>query len=314
LVAASDEPQKRQTSSRAIEDALARQGADATVEPGMARGSYRVVRRVKGHPKVSVVLHAPEGWTNWSLRDRLAKQTAYPIHQIIEARVGREEPSSAGRVSHPFPARALNLAAGGAEGEYLLFMDVRANPTDAGWLSELLGQAQRQEVGAVGCRLLDPSGGLRHGGSLVEVNRLTGDPREEMKRLIGDPRERASEGREYLPLTDYAFNYEAASMECTMIRRASFERVEGYDDANLPNALYDLDLSFRLRELGLLNVYTPYTQMVCKGFRILPWVEEIEYVWKRWWDRLVQILHYQTSPLYLAYHGLDREALFALPS
>jgi GT2 family glycosyltransferase len=305
LLTASGEPQKRWVSPRAIEDALARQGAAATVEPGMTRGSYRVVRSVKGLPKVSVVLHAPEGWTNWSLGDRLAEQTAYPVHQIIEARVGRAGPSSAARVSHPFPARALNLAAGEAEGEYLVFMDVRAQPTDTGWLSELLGQAQRQEVGAVGCRLLDPSGGMRHGGSLVEINQLTGDPREEMKRLIGNPRERALEGGEYLPLTDYAFNYEATSMECMMVRRASFERVEGFDDANLPNALYDLDLSFRLRELGLLNVYTPYTQAVCRGFRNLPWVEETEYVWNRWWDKLVQILHYQTSPVYLAYHGLD---------
>jgi GT2 family glycosyltransferase len=135
-----------------------------------------------------------------------------------------------------------------------------------------------------------------------------------MNRLIGIPQEHLSDGGNYLPLTDYAFNFEATSVECMMIGTATFEEVEGFDDANLPNALYDLDLSFRLREIGLLNVYTPYTHVTCRGFRNQPYAEEIEYMWNRWWKKLVQVLHYQTSPLHPAYHGLDKGALFAVPS
>lgn len=287
-------------SPRATEDALARRGTDAAVEPGLIEGSFRVVRRVEGSPRVSVIVSVPEGFTDVSLVDEIERHASYPIHEIIVANVGRGLPSSAGRVSHPFPARALNLAAGEAGGEYLVFVDARARTMTSGWLREMLSQAQRPEAGAVGCKLLSAAGGLRHGGSLVEMSRLTGYSEEHV----------TEDGR-YLPLVDHAFNFGAAPAEHMMVRRAYFERVGGFDDANLPTAFYDLDLSFRLQEAGLINVYTPYAQAVFGGVRTVPGREEIEYVWNRWWARLVRFLYYQRSPLDPAHHGLEREALYA---
>jgi GT2 family glycosyltransferase len=99
-----------------------------------------------------------------------------------------------------------------------------------------------------------------------------------------------------------------------MIGRERFERVGGFDDANLPTAFYDLDLSFRLQEIGLLNVYTPYTQAIFGGVWTVPGGEEIEYMWNRWWPRLVRLLYYQRSSLDRAHHGLEREALYAASS
>jgi O-antigen biosynthesis protein len=222
---------------------------------------------------------------------------------VILASVGRGLPSSAERVSHPFPARSLNLAAGGAAGEYLVFLDARARVASPDWLPEMLSQAQRPEAGAVGCKLLGPAGGLRHGGSLVEMSRLTGYPEEPVM-----------EGGRYLPLVDYAFNFGAAPAEHMMVRAAAFERVGGFDDANLPTAFYDLDLSFKLHEIGLLNVYTPHARVTYGGAGVVPGRDEIEYVWSRWWARLVRLLYYQRSPLDHAHHGLEKGALFASPS
>jgi hypothetical protein len=288
---------RRQASPRAIEDALARRGVDADLDPGLVEGSFRVVRRVSGRPKVSAIVSAPEGVTDTSLVDGLEQQTSYPIHQVIVASVGREVRPAPAQVNHSFPARALNLAAGEAEGDYLVFIDARVQVETPGWLQEMLRQAQRQEVGAVGCKLLAPSGGVQHGGSLVEMGRLTGSAEEP-----------AFEGRHYLPLLDHAFNFGAASAECMMVRSASFERVGGFD-TNLPTACYDLDLSFRLREIGLQNVYTPYARVIGSGGRAMPSEGEVSYMWSRWWNELVQALYYQRSPLHPAYHGLDREAL-----
>ena len=291
---------RSQATSLAIEDALSRRGEDATVEP--ANGSCRVIRRVGGTPEVSVVVHAPEVWTDWSLVDRLVCETAYPIRRIAEARLDRTGNTAAARMSHPLPARTLNLAASEGGGEYLAFIDARARIADSNWLAEMLGHAQRQGVGAVGCKVLDPSGGLRHGGSLVDTSRLTGDPREGV-----------TESNDYLPLTDRPFNFGATSAECMMVRRATFEEAGGFDDTNLPNAFYDLDLSFRFRENGLLNVYTPYTDVVCKGSHRLPYIEEIEYMWHRWWEMVVQVLHYRLSPPHPAHHEFDKRALLLLP-
>lgn len=280
-----DAPGNKAT-SHAIEDALARREENATVEPGLTEGSFRVVRRVGGRPRVGVIVCAPEGMTNVPLAHELEQKTSYPIHQLIVAGVGREAHPSAGRVNNPFPTRRINLAAAEVEGDYLVFIDARARITDPGWLMELLGQARRRGVGAVGCKLLNASGDLRHGGSLVEMTRLTGYPE---RPIVG--------AGNMLPLVDHAFDFGAASSECMLVRRAMFERVGGFDDENLPTAFYDLDLSFRLHEIGLRNVYTPYTSVVCGGVRPVPNVEEIEYMWNRWWERIVYLLYYQRSPL-----------------
>jgi GT2 family glycosyltransferase len=99
-----------------------------------------------------------------------------------------------------------------------------------------------------------------------------------------------------------------------VVRAASFEKIGGFDDANLPTAFYDLDLSFRLQEIGLLNVYTPYARVICKSVGTVPGRDEIEYVWNRWWARLVRLLYYARSPLDHAHHGLEKGAWFASPS
>jgi O-antigen biosynthesis protein len=292
-----------QTTSRAIRDALVRRGEDAGVEPGPSEGSFRVVRRVGGRPGVGVVVSVPEGATDVALVGELLRRTSYPIHRIVVAGVESGTHGSAGHdVSHPFLARALNLAAAEAGGEYLVFVDGGARITEPDWLLEMLRQAQRREVGAVGCRLVNQFGGLRHGGSVVEMSQLTGSAEEPV-----------SEGGHYLPLVDHTFNLVAAPAECMMVRREPFERVEGFDDVNLPTALYDLDLSFRLRESGLLNVYTPHARVVFEGIKPGPRKEEIEYVWNRWWGRVVQALYYQRPPFDPAHQGLDRETLSVLP-
>ena len=293
-------PGEGRISSRAVEDALARRGEDAVVEPGPTDGSFRVVRRVGGRPRVGVVVSVPEERTDAPLAEEIERLTSYPIHEIVVAGSGARRPADYD-VSHPFLARALNLAAARAGGEYLVFVDGGVRLPDSDWLLEMLREAQRREVGAVGCRLVDPSGALRHGGSLVEMSRLTGS--------AGEP---VSEGGRYLPVVDHAFNFGAASTECMMVRREPFERVGGFDDANLPTALYDLDLSFRLRELGLLNVYTPHARVVYEGIKPEPREEEIGYVWNRWWGRVAQALHYQRSPFDPAYR-LDGETLSVLP-
>lgn len=292
---------ENQALSRAVEDALVRRETDATVERGTTEGSFRVVRSLQGRPRVSVIVFAPEGVVETSLLDELERKTSYPVHQVIVAGTGRVERPSVGHVDHPFPARALNLAAAEAEGEYLVFVDARTRMTTPGWLREMLTQAQREDVGVVGCKLLNPNGSLRHGGSLVQMSRLTGHP------------EHVSEGGFYLPLVDYPFNFAAASSECMVVRREVFEGVGGFDDANLPTAFYDLDLSFRLREAGLLNVYTPYAQVVCGGLKAAPSVGERKYMWTRWWGEVVRVLYYQQSPLHSERHGLDRETLSVLP-
>lgn len=284
-------------SLRAVEEALARREENATVEPDPERRSLRVIRHPTGRPEVSVVISVPEGTGGTSLIREVEESTSYGVHQVIVASGEKLARPSAENVSHSFPARALNLAAEEAAGSFLLFVDGSVQTTSSRWLPELLNQARRKGVGAVGCRLLHPDRSLRHGGSLIDVSRLVGYPDESARRNETPP-----------PLVDQAFNFAAASAGCMLVRKTIFDRVGGFDDENLPTAFYDLDLSFRLREIGLLNVYTPHASLVYDGgSQALPAVEEIEYMWRRWWEYLVQLLYYRWSPLHTARHGAGAE-------
>ena len=46
-----------------------------------------------------------------------------------------------------------------------------------------------------------------------------------------------------------------------MVRRASFDRVGGFDET-LPVAWNDVDFCLRLREVGLRNVYLPHVRLI----------------------------------------------------
>ncbi len=292
-----DTPENGQTqaSLRAVEDALARRGEDSAVEPDPAQGSFRVVRHITGRPKVSVIVSAPQGTDTVPVVDELKRRSSYPIHQIIVASDGRTVHPSADHVSDSFPARALNLAARRARGEYLVFVDGGAQMTTPEWLAELLSEAQRRGVGAVGCKLLNPDGSLRHGGSLIEVSRLVG---YEGDAVLDD---------QAPLLVDQVFNFAAVSAGCMMMAKDVFDEVGGFDDEMLPTAFYDLDLSFRLQEKGLRNVYTPYASLIHGGSELQPGVEEIAYMWSRWWEQLVRLLYYRWSPLRAGYQEISGE-------
>jgi hypothetical protein len=280
----------------AVEDALRRRGEDASVEP--VRGSLRINRRVD-EPGVSIMVHVPPGTSAAPLLEHLEHEARHPGRELILVGGDREAyPSVDLHVDHPFPARALNLAAGKAGGEYLAFVNGRAEEISAGWIPELLGEARREGVGVAGGKVLAPNGGVRHGGSVIEAGWLAGRLEEPV-----------SEDEDYLPPINRRFNPAAASVAFMMVRRESFEGVGGFDDDNLLSAFYDLDLSFRLREKGLLNIYTPHASIVLGVPVPVPDKAEIAYMWRRWWAEQVRMLFYRRSPLYTEHRGLDVETL-----
>lgn len=307
-------PSVTPSSKRSVEEALVRRGDEGVVEGDPDRGAVRVVRRPSGVGGASVIVFVPEGMDEVPLIAELGREASGGlIREVIRARVDREAHLSrtdgGGKdASHPFPARALNLAAQRAEGEQLVFLDGRSELTDPGCIAELLGHTGRPGVGAVGCRLMRPGGGLHYGGSFVDLSRLTGRPDEV-----------AFEREERPPLVDLPFNPLAVPAECLAVRRAVFESAGGFDDENLPTAFYDLDLCLRLREKGLLSVYTPYTSLGCGNLgdpnvTTLPDEAEVAYVWRRWWGELVRLLSYRFSPLYPTLHAAGAETLALLES
>jgi hypothetical protein len=292
----------REAARRAVKEALKRRDSEATVEPGPTPGSIRVVRGLSRRPTVSVVaLVTAPGFASSDPE----KESSYPLHEVIPARAGGGVAPEERATSVPV-AKAANLAAGRATGEYLLFVRNYRGATSSEWVLELLRQARRDEVGAVGGRVLNGDGSTRNAGSYLNLSKLTGSSSDALPQR---------ETSRFLPVIDHPFNPAAVAIDCMMIRRSVFEDVGGFDEGELPTAFYDLDLCFRLGESGLLNVYTPDASVFSREVLWpLPGVKQIGYMWERWWPVLVKMLHYEDSPLLAGSEKLDEDLLLSIVS
>ena len=79
------------------------------------------------------------------------------------------------RFNHPFNFSAINnFAVAQAAGELVALVNDDTEVISPEWLSEMVAQAVRPEVGAVGAKLLYPDGKIQHGGVVLGINGLAG--------------------------------------------------------------------------------------------------------------------------------------------
>ncbi len=144
--------------------------------------------------------------------------------------------------------RACNVAARGARGDYLLFLnnDTQVLP---GWLDTMLALFRsRDDVGVVGSQLLYPDGRLQEAGGII-WNDASGWN-------FGRHEDPERPGYSYVREVDYC---SGASL---MVPRPLFAHVGGFDERYAPAYFEDADLCFRLRAIGLKTLYQPRSRIV----------------------------------------------------
>lgn len=148
-------------------------------------------------------------------------------------------------------ARINNFAAKEAKGEFLLLLNNDVEFINKDFIKELLMYAQREDVGAVGAKLLFPDDTIQHAGIVIGLgaHRTAGH--------IHYKDENAHIG--YMGRLCYAQNVSAVTGAALMVKKADYEAVGGLDEGYAV-ALNDVDFCLRLREKGLLNVFTPFAE------------------------------------------------------
>lgn len=259
-------PYVRDAQQRTLSEHLARRGeGEAKLEAlpytSMWRPRFFVSTPL---PKISVVVpkhvlvHAPLA-ARWL--GRLAKE--YPSVEVIVAGLDGDtselEEFTGRDVSHPpnceSPrninyASIFNLGASIASGEFLCFISgeiTRANPS---WLAELVGQALRADVGAVGPVILSEHGTVQSAGLTLCHGEVQALFRGVQARSLGTMCRLA-----------VARDVSALSAACLMVRRAAFEQVRGFDPKQFSGALYDVDLCLKLRAHYYRLISTPLAQV-----------------------------------------------------
>lgn len=154
--------------------------------------------------------------------------------------------------NQPFNYSVLNNAGvRTTNAPYVLFLndDIRVIHPD--WLSAMLEHAQREEVGAVGAKLLYPNDTLQHAGVALGIYDNSGHA----FKFIPDAQ------HAYFDFPDLVRNCLAVTAACMLLRRELFWEVGGFDEQNLSVAFQDVDLCLKLNEKGYRNVYTPFAKL-----------------------------------------------------
>lgn len=253
---------------RALGDHLERTSVPATAGAGLA-GTNRVVYRLPAPaPSVSLIIATRD-------RVKLLRQTIndiiyrtdYPTPEIIvvdnrsEDRATLEylddlrERSEKIRVLEydaPFNFSAINnYAAREARGEIIGLLNNDLKVISPGWLREMVSQAARPEVGAVGAKLYYENDTVQHGGIILGLGATAAGHAHKTF-----PRESCG----YVKRACAVQNLSAVTGACLVLRREVFERAGGMNE-ELPIAFNDVDLCLRIRRLGLLIVWTPYAEL-----------------------------------------------------
>ena len=148
--------------------------------------------------------------------------------------------------------RLNNLGAKESDGELLLFLNDDVEITDAGWLTELVKQAQRPCVGTVGALLYYPEGMLQHAGVfLVDTGGGCAHLFHKMAPSSG------LRGNLHNLVREVSANTGA----CLLVSRENFAAVEGFDEG-LAVVGNDIDLCLKLRQKGFVNIWTPRCSLI----------------------------------------------------
>lgn len=143
-----------------------------------------------------------------------------------------------------------------AKGSYLIFYNDDVIPYSVDWIQELLNVMEIDGVGGVSPLLLHEDLTVQYAGMITGVPGLYGT---------------SFNGRMFGVLDNPVFHYllirdvSILSGACMMIRKEIFNEISGFNALNTPNGHSDIDISFKIRNMGLRCVYTPYASLIHIG-------------------------------------------------
>lgn len=250
-----------------VANALKRRCIFGSVSFGKHPGTYRVQRTIHNNPTVSIII--PFRDLSEILKrciDSILNKTEYPFFEIIGVSNQSQEPATFALMAeykknpqvifihyeHDFNFSAINnFAVNLAQGKHILLLNNDTEVINPGWLAALLENSQRPEVGAVGAKLYYPNHRIQHAGVIVGIGGSAGHAHKCLD--WEDPG--------YFNRLDVIQNVSAVTGACLMVKKEIYKALGGLDPINLPISFNDIDFCLRIRELGYLNVFTPYCEL-----------------------------------------------------
>lgn len=286
---------------RAVRDHLKRVSARAVAEQA-GPGRVRVLRSIPdAPPKVSLIVPTRDKLELLEVCvSSILEKTVYPNFELLIADNQSSEPETIAyfkkisadprvsiiRYDAPFNYSAVNnYAARFATGDIIGLLNNDIEVESGSWLTEMVAEVVREDVGVVGAKLLYPDGTIQHAGVILGMHGVAGHV------YAGKPRSYPGQMGRALSVQEFS----AVTAACLLVRKDVFLAVGGLDE-QLAVAFNDIDFCLRIKALGYRNIWTPHAvlfhhESASRGYEDTPeklarFNGEVEFMHKRWGDGL----------------------------
>lgn len=252
------------SATKAIREHLERKKRNAKVIETQFRGWSRVRYEIEEPPLVSIIICTLDriDLLGPCVTSILAR-SRYPNYEVLIVDNNSRQQETLDYLNHlkkspnirilkdaqPFNYSALNNdAVPSARGDVLCFMNNDTEVISADWLYEMVSHAVRDEIGAVGAKLLYPDNRVQHAGVVLGIGGVADHVFCGM----------SADAPGYMGRAQLIQNYTAVTGACMVLRKAVFEEVGGFNQRELKVAFSDIDLCLKIHAAGYRNLWTPY--------------------------------------------------------
>lgn len=227
---------------------------------------YRIKYKIKGNPLISIIIPNKDSIKYLKRALKSILQSSYENFEIIIVENNSknkrtfkyyDEISKNDKIKviyykeKVFNYSAINnYGVTYAKGEYILLLNNDIEVINKEWLEEMLSICQREDVGAVGAKLLYKDNLVQHAGVVIGMGGIAGH----VDKMIQD----SETG--YHARAVVVNNYSAVTAACLMTKKELYKKVNGLDEG-FKVAFNDIDFCMKIRRENKLIVYTPYAKL-----------------------------------------------------
>lgn len=284
---------------RALKSCIEHSKLPASVQDGALPNTYKVDWLIPNDsPEVSIIIPTRDSFEIIKRAvDSIIEKTSYENYKIyiVDNQSNKKETlewfdtlnenGSAEIIKYDFPfnySAMNNYAVDRASGELICLLNNDVEVINSDWLTELVSQALRPDVGCVGAKLYYANDTIQHAGVVLGVGGVAGHSHKYFNRNDNG----------YFSRLKIIQNVSAVTAACLVVKKSIYNEVGGLNESDLRVAFNDVDFCLKVMKLGYRNVWTPYSELyhyesLTRGAEDTPdkvarFNKEVDYMKRKW--------------------------------
>lgn len=263
---AAAKPYAYEAAKRAILASIERHGIHgAKVEDSRIIGLYKVTYPVKGEPKISIIIPNKDHKKDLKRCIKSILKSTYKNYEIIIVENNSKEKNifkyykkleknpnikiEKCEMSIFNYSKLNNYGASKANGEYFVFLNNDTKIITNNWLETIISNCQREEIGAIGAKLIYKNKRIQHAGVVLNLTGTAGHVNWNEK----------ENNPGYFGRIMIQQNVSAVTGALLGVSKKTFDQVNGFDET-FPIAYNDVDFCLKIQGIGKLITYNPYIE------------------------------------------------------